>query len=320
MSEKAKQQAEIFRNRLTKRAKHLRRWPTKRGVTCYRLYDRDVPEVPLVVDRYENWLHVAEYERPHEHTPAEHGDWLDLMVRTAAEVMEIPPADVFLKRRDRQRGARQYERQSDEQREVVVSEAGLKFLVNLSDYLDVGLFLDHRVTRSMVGDEAQGKRFLNLFGYTGAFTVHAAAGGAETTTTVDLSKTYLQWAARNLELNDLSNPTHRFLRRDALTFLAESPDEPRYDLAVVDPPTFSNSKSTEDVWDVQRDHARLLNLLFDRMAPGGVVYFSTQLRRFKLSESELSRVQIREISRRTVPEDFRNRRIHRCWRLVLLDD
>jgi 23S rRNA (guanine2445-N2)-methyltransferase / 23S rRNA (guanine2069-N7)-methyltransferase len=317
LSTKAYEQAELFARRLKTRARHLRRWPTKRGITCYRLYDRDVPEIPLVVDRYEEYLHMAEYDRPHDRTPAEHADWLDLMVMTAAETLELPKSNVFLKRRQRQRGLNQYERFSDEGKTIVVCEGGLKFRVNLSDYLDTGLFLDHRITRSMVRDAAPGKRFLNLFGYTGAFTVYAAAGGAETTTTVDLSNTYLEWAQENLRLNGLATVEHRYVRDDAMSFLKRHRPGEAYDLAVVDPPTFSNSKMTDDVWDVQRDHAELLNRLIRLMSPGGAIYFSTNSRRFKLSEEALHGVTVREISRQTVPEDFeRNRRIHRCWRLI----
>ncbi|HXT60792.1 MAG TPA: bifunctional 23S rRNA (guanine(2069)-N(7))-methyltransferase RlmK/23S rRNA (guanine(2445)-N(2))-methyltransferase RlmL, partial [Pirellulales bacterium] len=318
LSAKSREQGELFGRRLTARARHLRRWP-KRGVTCYRLYDRDIPEVPLAVDRYEDCLHIAEYERPHDRSPGEHADWLDLMARTAAKVLEVPPANVFMKRRERQRGTSQYERFAEAGHTLDVDEGGLKFRVNLSDYLDTGLFLDHRITRSMVRDAAAGKRFLNLFGYTGSFTVYAASGEAATTTTVDLSNTYLQWAQDNLHLNGLLSRRHRFVRDDALSFLKFHPPGLAYDLAVVDPPTFSNSKKTDDVWDIQHDHAELLNRLVDLMAPGGVIFFSTNSRRFKLAESELRRLAIREISRQTVPEDFRNQRIHRCWRMTVGD-
>ncbi|MDZ7617975.1 MAG: bifunctional 23S rRNA (guanine(2069)-N(7))-methyltransferase RlmK/23S rRNA (guanine(2445)-N(2))-methyltransferase RlmL, partial [Patescibacteria group bacterium] len=268
---KGMQQAEIFRNRLVKRARHLRRWPQK-GITCYRLYERDEPQVPLVVDRYEDCLHIGEYVRPHDRSPAEHADWLDLMARTAADALEIERSKVFLKRRQRQRGTLQHGRVGDENRLFVVQEGGLKFQVNLSDYVDTGLFLDHRITRSMVRQQSQGKRFLNLFGYTGAFTVYAAAGGAATTVTVDLSQTYLRWARQNLALNGLDGPSHHFVRSDAPDYLNGLPMEPCFDLAVVDPPTFSNSKRTEGLWDVQRDHVTLLNALFPRITPGGVIY------------------------------------------------
>ena len=322
----ARRQAEEFSNRLAKRARHLRRWPTRQGITCYRLYERDVPEVPLVVDRYTavadgteeqtDYLHISEYERPHDRTAAEHADWLDLMVRTAGKVLEVPAENIFIKTRRRQRGASQHERYANEGRTAVVAEGGLRFEVNLSDYVDTGLFLDHRITRSKVRDEAGGKRFLNLFGYTGAFSVYAADGGAASTTIVDLSKTYLAWSRRNMSLNGFDGPQHRFARDDAVDFLNTHRREPSYDLAVVDPPTFSNSKKTDAFWEVQRDHAGLLNRLFGLMSPGGVVYFSTNFRRFKLAEEALRAKSIREISRQTVPEDFRNKRIHRCWRIV----
>ena len=309
-------QAEEFANRLHKLARHLRRWPTKRGVTCYRVYERDIPEIPLVVDRYEDALHIAEFERPHDRTPAEHADWLDLMVRTAAEALDTPRELVFVKHRQRQRGASQYDRFDDRQAIRVVNEGGLKFQVNLSDYLDTGLFLDHRITRSMVREAAAGTRFLNLFGYTGSFTVYAAAGGAAETTTVDLSATYLQWAEENLRLNGLAGPPHRMVRGDSLEYLHSLSGKPVFDLAVVDPPTFSNSKRLDDDWDVQRDHAELLERVMECMRPGGVAYFSTNSRRFKLEEDALAGATVREISKQTVPEDFRNKRIHRCWRIV----
>lgn len=316
VTDKGREQAELFQRRLAKRAHHLRRWPTRRGITCYRLYERDIPEIPLVVDRYEECLHISEYERPHDRTPAQHADWLDLMARTAAETLELPLQNVFLKRRRRQKGAEQHERVAELQKTFVVHEGGLKFEVNLSDYVDSGLFLDHRITRGMVRDEAAGRRVLNLFGYTGAFTVYAAAGQARQTTTVDLSQRYLDWALRNLQLNELAGPAHQGVCSDAMGFLENAALDDPYDLAIVDPPTFSNSKRLEDFWDVQRDHVRLLNSLLPRMTSGGVVYFSTNFRRFKLSEADIEGVAIREISRQTVPEDFRNRRIHRCWRMV----
>jgi 23S rRNA (guanine2445-N2)-methyltransferase / 23S rRNA (guanine2069-N7)-methyltransferase len=315
LSAKAHEQAEIFRARLAKRVRHLRRWP-KQGITCYRLYEQDIPEVPLVVDRYEDCLHIAEFARPTEHTPAEHSDWLDLMLRTASEVMEIPLNNVFLKRRERQRGIAQYERLEAEQRTITAHEGGLLFEVNLSNYLDTGLFLDHRITRGMVRAAAAGKRFLNLFAYTGSFSVYAAAGGAAETVTVDLSNTYLDWARRNMALNGFTGGDHEFVRDDAMHFLESRRGRVAFDLAVVDAPTFSNSKALEDYWDIQRNHSALLNCLAGLMTPGGIIYFSTNFRRFKLAEAELHGLSIREISRQTVPPDFRNRRIHRCWRIT----
>lgn len=313
----ASRQSEEFANRLRKRARHLRRWPIKRGITCYRLYERDIPEVPLVVDRYEDALHIAEFERPHDRTAAQHADWLDHMVRTAGDALETPRELIFVKYRTRQQGDAQYGRFAEQGTTRIVQEGGLKFQVNLSDYLDTGLFLDHRITRSMVRDFAEGKKFLNLFAYTGAFTVYAAAGGAVQTTSVDLSANYLEWAEENLRLNGFAGDSHRLVREDASEFLASLKRDETFDLAVVDPPTFSNSKRLKRDWDVQRDHVELLNRVIEHMSPGGVILFSSNSRRFKLDEQSLADVSIREISRQTVPEDFRNQRIHRCWRMTI---
>jgi 23S rRNA (guanine2445-N2)-methyltransferase / 23S rRNA (guanine2069-N7)-methyltransferase len=309
-------QAEEFANRLRNRARHFRRWPTKRGITCYRLYERDVPDVPLVVDRYEDALHIAEFARPHDRSPAQHADWLDLMARTAAKVLEVPRELVYLKHRDRQRGAEQYQRVDNRQARFVVNEGGLKFIVNLSDYVDTGLFLDHRDTRQMVREAAAGKRFLNLFGYTGSFSVYAAAGAAVATTTVDKSATYVDWARENLQLNGFADANNKTVRSDIRAFLDRLASQDVWDLAVVDPPTFSNTKGMDDDWDVQRDHAELLQRLATHIAPGGAVFFSTNFRRFKLDEAALGPYAIRDITRQTIPEDFRNERIHECWRLV----
>jgi 23S rRNA (guanine2445-N2)-methyltransferase / 23S rRNA (guanine2069-N7)-methyltransferase len=316
LSAKALEQAELFRRRLEKRIHHLRRWPTKQGITCFRLYERDIPEVPLVVDRYEDYVHMAEFERPHERTPAEHADWLDLMQRTAGEICAVPLKNVFLKRYQRQQGDSQCERPGAQPAVATVGEGGLRFEVNLSDYLDVGLFLDQRITRSMVRELAAGKRFLNLFAYTGSFTVYAAAGGAVSTTSVDVSSTYLAWAKRNMALNAFEGVEHQFWQGDAMQYLQSQGQSPRFDLAMLAPPTFSSGRSPDESWDIQRDHAALLNRVLERMTPGGTIFFSTDFRRFKLAEGEIRGASLREISKQTVPPDFRNTRIHRCWRLV----
>jgi 23S rRNA (guanine2445-N2)-methyltransferase / 23S rRNA (guanine2069-N7)-methyltransferase len=313
-----------FEARLSKNARHRRRW-SARGVACYRLYEKDCPDVPLVVDRYERFAHVVELERAHGRTPAQHAEWLDRARAIVARVLEIDPRDVFIKDKPRQRGRSQHERLGSEGRTAIVTESGLRFEVNLSDYVDTGLFLDHRITRGLVREAARGKRFLNLFCYTGAFTVYAAAGGAAATTSVDLSNTYLDWAARNMALNGFTAPgaVHRLVRSDALSFIESHAPGPAYDLAIVDPPTYSRSKRTPEDWDVQEGHIRLLEGLFRLMAPAGVILFSTNSRRFRLDEAGLTAaaggraLTIREISHRTVPPDFRNRRIHRCWRLTL---
>lgn len=286
------------------------------------MYERDCPDVPLIVDIYEERAHVVEYEREHSRTPAQQADWWDRVRAIAGEVLSIAPAFVYTKEKHRQRGLTQHEKKEESGEAFLVQEGGLRFEVNLRDYVDTGLFLDHRLTRKMVMDQAKDKRFLNLFCYTGSFTVYAAAGGAKSTVSVDLSNTYLDWAERNLRHNSLEGQQHTFLRDDVLTFLERHPRPHAghgYDLAVVDPPTFSNSKSTEMDWEVAQTHPVLLRLLVPLMNPGGVIYFSTNYRRFKLDEGVCAELglQVREISRQTVPPEYRNERIHRCWRMVV---
>lgn len=318
---------------LANNARHLRKYPT-RGITCYRVYERDMPDVPVVIDRYEDAVHIAEYEREHSRTPAQQADWLDAVAVRAGDVLGVDRRRVFVKNKHRQRGLTQHERVADERKTFEVNEGGLKFEVNLSDYVDTGLFLDHRLTRDMVRGEASGRRVLNLFCYTGSFTVYAAGGGAMTTTSVDLSNTYLEWAGRNLELNGFEwwgedgretapppRAGNRLVRGDVMDWLRvrrTRGERGTYDLAIVDPPTFSNSKRTDDVFDVQRDHVEMLGLVSELLSPEGVVYFSNNNRRFKLDEAGLVEAGYsgREISRRTVPPEYRNTRIHRCWRLV----
>ncbi len=310
-----------FRRRLSKRFKHLSKWARRQGIEAFRVYDRDIPEIPLAIDWYAGWLHAAEYDRPHERTEIEHEVWLDRMIEAAASELGVPPGRSFLKARRRQRGTSQYEKVAERQAVLTVREGDLAFEVNLSDYLDTGLFLDHRTTRSLVRDEASGKRMLNLFCYTGAFSVYAAAGGARETVSVDLSNTYLDWTRTNLARNGFTDAgRHRTVRDEARAFLLHRArrGEAPFELVVVDPPTFSRSAKSEVPWDVERDHAELLGLVADNLSPGGIVYFSTNFRRFHLATEALEkRYVIREITNRTIPEDFRDRRPHRCWRLVL---
>jgi len=309
-----------FRRRLAKRFKHLSKWARRQGIEAFRVYDRDIPEVPLAIDWYAGWLHAAEYDRPHDRTEIEHEVWLDRMLEAAAAELGVPPDRTFLKARRRQRGGEQYQKVDERQALVTVREGGLAFECNLSDYVDTGLFLDHRTTRSLVRDEAAGKRFLNLFGYTGSFSVYAAAGGAVETTSVDLSNTYLEWTRTNLARNGFKDAgRHRTVRDESRAFLQHRArrQEPPFDLVVVDPPTYSRSARSEVPWDVQQDHAELLELVAANLAVGGVVYFSTNFRRFRLDAERLEpSFSIREITSRTIPEDFRNERIHRAWRLV----
>lgn len=315
MSDRTPEQAEMFRNRLRKRARQLRKWARREGVTCYRLYDRDIPELPFAVDWYDGRLHVAEYSRPHDRDPEAHEAWLDAMMAAAAATFDLPPEAVHQKRRARQRGSDQYDRQAETGRRHIVEEGGHKLLVNLDDYLDTGLFLDHRPARAMVGEAAGGKAVLNLFGYTGAFTVYAAAAGARRTVTVDLSNTYLDWAADNLALNGLTASRHALVRDDALPWMHHAIQRgERYDVIVLDPPTFSNSKKMSDVLDLRRDHPRLLADALALLADDGWLLFSTNARKFRLERRGLPPCRIEDITDRTVPPDFQ-KRPHRAWRL-----
>lgn len=317
VTDKTSEQAELFASRLTKRARHLRRWP-KKGITCYRLYERDIPELPFVVDIYEDHLHIVELERPHDRSIGQHAAWQELMCKTAAKTLNIEISNVHFKAKNRQRKKTQHEKLGEVKSEIIVNEGGLQFIVNLSDYVDTGLFLDHRIAREKVRQESKGKRFLNLFGYTGAFSVYAADGGAMSIAHIDLSNTYVDWAKKNMSINRFHGPNYVFESCDAMEYLEKLPEKPIFDLAVIDPPTFSNSKKTDEVWEVQKQHVKLLTEASKRMSPEGVIYFSTNYRTFKLDTENLPPFKnIRNISNQTVPEDFRNKRIHQCWRIEM---
>lgn len=304
---------EPFFNRLTKNLRHTGRWARKQNITCYRLYDNDMPEFPLAVDVYENIVHVSEYARPHTLTPEEHAAWLAGCMDAISEVTGVSLSLIYMKYRQRQEGLKQYDQFSRIGSEYLVREQGLKFIINPSDYLDTGLFLDHRPMRQMVREAAKGKHVLNLFAYTGSFSVYAAAGGAASTMTIDMSNTYLQWATRNFDLNGFTGPEHRFLQADALRWIREAKYE-KFDLIVLDPPTFSNSKRMNGTLDTQRDHVWMINsLLRDWTAPGARIYFSTNYRKFKLDIEAIHARNIQNISKQTVPQDFRNERIHQSF-------
>lgn len=338
---KTAEQAVMFANRLEKQHKHLRKWARRTGVTCFRLYDKDIPEVPLAVDLYEEdgtgdrYLHIALYERPYEKAEEEEEAWMEAMKAAAADILGIPSERVFTKLRRRQRGEEaQYERVAHSDGKITVCEGESKFLVNLSDYLDTGIFLDHRPARLRVRAESQGKRVLNLFCYTGAFSVHAAAGGASSVTSVDLSKTYLAWAAENLRLNGFdavapgaghSAPAPKdslwpCVHADVKAFLASAKRSgEKWDIIVCDPPTFSNSKRATDTLDINRDWAEMCRNCLAILSPGGTLYFSTNSRSLKFDPDLIGGAAAREdmviadLSAQSVPEDFRNKNIHRMW-------
>ncbi|PVZ13699.1 MULTISPECIES: bifunctional 23S rRNA (guanine(2069)-N(7))-methyltransferase RlmK/23S rRNA (guanine(2445)-N(2))-methyltransferase RlmL [unclassified Pseudomonas] len=305
---------QMFANRLQKNLRQLGKWARREQVECYRVYDADMPEYAVAVDLYRDWVHVQEYAAPKSIAPEKAQARLLDALAAIPPALGVDPRQVVVKRRERQAGSRQYERQGSEGRFMEVSEGGARLLVNLTDYLDTGLFLDHRPMRLRLQQEAAGKRFLNLFCYTGTATVHAAKGGARSSTSVDLSRTYLDWARRNLSLNGFSDK-HRLEQGDVMEWLEGHREA--YELIFIDPPTFSNSKRMEGVFDVQRDHVRLIDLAMARLAEGGVLYFSNNFRKFVLDETLQQRYRVEEITASTRAPDFaRNDKIHRAWRIT----
>lgn len=311
--------AQMLKNRLEKNTKHLRKRLEREEIHCWRAYDQDMPEYAAAIDVYGNakgdiWLHIQEYRAPAE-IPAETArQRLREIVRVAGEVFGVSRDRVALKTRERGKGGSKYGHFDQRGEFIEVEEGGLDFLVNRTDYLDTGLFLDHRLVRARLRELADGRRFLNLFAYTATASVYAAAGGARDTTSVDLSGTYLDWASRNLSLNGFTGTKHRLMQADAMEFLQR--DRDRYSLIYVDPPTFSNSKRAED-FDVQRDHVRLLLACAERLTGDGIIVFSNNFRRFILDRNALEeRFQIEDWSDASIPFDFARRsNIHGCWLL-----
>ena len=389
--DKTAYQAQIFANRLSKNLRALKKWARKNDVTCYRLYDRDIPEVPLAVELYRllpeeiftkfqierllskeaaaisangaeaaayiedalknSWLHIYLYERPYEKDEAEEDEWLDAMADAAAKASGIGGNHVIIKTRKKmqmregQRHRKQYEKRdgADSRREFpgsiqgsvqgIVQEQGQLFQVNLTDYIDTGLFLDHRLLRKEVREASEGKSILNLFCYTGSFSVYAAEGKARRITSVDMSKTYIAWAKKNLELNEF-NPQNEykysFICQDAVKYLEARKAEKdakdgvnRFDIIILDPPTFSNSKDTDTVLDINRNWPELVANALSLLNEGGMLYFSTNSRRLKFDEAKLPtsqdgspRYKAEDISQRTISEDYRNQKIHRVWKIT----
>ncbi|UAW97070.1 bifunctional 23S rRNA (guanine(2069)-N(7))-methyltransferase RlmK/23S rRNA (guanine(2445)-N(2))-methyltransferase RlmL [Halopseudomonas nanhaiensis] len=306
--------AQMFANRLRKNLKLLGKWARQNEISCYRLYDADMPEFSVAIDLYDDWAHVQEYAAPATISEDKAQSRLQDVLAALPDVLGIPADQVVLKQRQRQAGKQQYQRMDRRGQFMEVNEGRVRLLVNLTDYLDTGLFLDHRPLRLRIASEAAGKRFLNLFCYTASASVHAAAGGARRTTSVDLSRTYLDWARRNLSLNGLSD-LHQLVQADVMQWLEE--DRGEYELIFIDPPTFSNSKRLDDIFDVQRDHVHLINLAMARLTQRGVMYFSNNFRRFKLDEGLQRAYQIEDISAQTLDRDFqRNTRIHKTWRIT----
>ncbi|QSX35710.1 bifunctional 23S rRNA (guanine(2069)-N(7))-methyltransferase RlmK/23S rRNA (guanine(2445)-N(2))-methyltransferase RlmL [Shewanella sedimentimangrovi] len=306
--------APAFANRIKKNAKQLDKWAKREGIDSYRLYDADIPEYNVAVDRYLDHLVVQEYAAPAAIPEAVSKRRVTDVLLALPRALGVDPENIILKTRERQKGTSQYQKLDMEKLELVTTEYGCRFKLNLSDYLDTGLFLDHRLTRKLVGEKAKDRDVLNLFAYTGSASVHAAKGGAKSVTTVDMSNTYLNWAKDNFMLNGLVGRQYQFIQADCLQWLAEC--EQKFDLIFIDPPTFSNSKRMEDSFDVQRDHVKLLSALKKLLNPGGEILFSNNKRKFKMDMDAMAAagLQVVNIDDKVLPMDYqRNPQIHNCW-------
>ncbi|WP_210416991.1 bifunctional 23S rRNA (guanine(2069)-N(7))-methyltransferase RlmK/23S rRNA (guanine(2445)-N(2))-methyltransferase RlmL [Brenneria corticis] len=309
--------AEDFANRLRKNLRKLEKWARQQGIECYRLYDADLPDYNVAVDRYGSWVVVQEYAPPKTVDAQKARQRLFDVINATLSVLDIPSNQLILKTRERQKGKSQYEKLAQKGEFLLVTEYNAKLWVNLTDYLDTGLFLDHRVARKTLGEMSQGKDFLNLFAYTGSASVHAGLGGARSTTTVDMSRTYLEWAEKNLRVNGLTGRQHRLIHADCLSWLREANEQ--FDVIFIDPPTFSNSKRMEESFDVQRDHLALMKDLKRLLRRGGTIMFSNNKRGFRMDMPGLAALGLaaREITAATQSADFaRNRQIHNCWLLT----
>lgn len=302
-----------FENRLAKVYKHIGKIARKQNLACFRVYDVDLPEFPFIIDVYKDMIYVAEYKSKHKLSEEDYEIWLNTSMEIIQEVFGVEKDNIFLKLRERQKGEQQYSKLNKEKKELIVDENGLAFIVNLSDYLDTGLFLDHRLTRQKVKEISKGKRVLNLFSYTGSFTVYAASGQAKKITTVDLSRTYINWAKRNLTYNKLYDDSrHEFIQADVLQYL-KTVEPFSYDLIILDPPTFSNSKRMEDILDIQRDHVTIINQCLNILSENGMLIFSTNYRNFILETEKLSSQKIKDITRQTTPFDFEGKLKRKCF-------
>ena len=305
-----------FINRLGKNLKHQLKWAKRQNLVAWRIYDRDIPQFPFAIDVYGEHIHLQEYDTGWLMQPENYQQWLDEVCEAVQFVVGFPKENIHLKQRIRQKGTAQYEKTGTNGNDFIVHENGRAFWVNLDKYLDTGLFLDHRNTRQKIGSIAAGKRFLNLFSYTGSFTVYAATGGAIYSETVDLSNTYLDWAKRNFQLNHMDLNVHQIVRADVFQYLVDAVKQNKqFDLFVLDPPSFSNSKKMLDILDIQRDQAKLIDGAMRLLAQDGILYFSNNLRSFTLDDAIEVRYVVKDISKQSVPDDFRNKKIHQCWEI-----
>jgi 23S rRNA (guanine2445-N2)-methyltransferase / 23S rRNA (guanine2069-N7)-methyltransferase len=316
--------SKMFGNRIAKNLKQLEKWAERESIDCYRIYDADMPEYSFAIDRYteadsrRTWLYVQEYAAPKTIEAEAVQRRRNEALAALPGVTGIPAERIHLRQRRKTARGEQYEKIGETAEFQLVQESGLRFWVNFTDYLDTGLFLDHRITRQRLRAEATRERFLNLFAYTGSATVYAAAGRARETTTVDMSATYLEWAQRNLAVNGFSGSSHEFVQADCIAWLKSAVAERRkFDLVFLDPPTFSNSKRMTDILDVQRDHADLVHRCMALLADGGKLVFSNNAQKFKLDPALAEQYSVQDITRATIPKDYeRNPRIHVCYEIT----
>ncbi len=296
--------------------KHLSKQSKRQNISCYRIYDHDLPEFPFIIELYEDKIYASEYKRKHAMTDEEHEGWLTACRNIMSEVLQIPEQNIFLKLRQKKEGRQgQYQKMDEAGNEFIVHENGLKFIVNLSDYLDTGLFLDHRITRQMVRELSGEKRVLNLFSYTGSFSVYAAAGDASKVVSIDLSKTYLDWAGRNMQINFPDFRNHEVIHADVKQYLKTVPEK-SFDLIVMDPPTVSNSKRMEDILDIQKDHVELINVCMKILDEKGILFFSTNYTKFNIEQEKLLASEIKDITKQTTPFDFAGKLKRQCFRIA----
>ena len=305
--------AQMFANRLLKNLKKIDKWARKNSVEAYRLYDADMPEYAVAIDRYQDWLHVSEYKAPAKIPEEKTRERMMDVLAALPIVTGVSMERIALKERSRQKGKQQYDKFDNKSTDLVITEGQVQLKVNLTEYLDTGLFLDHRPIRQYIADHSKDKRFLNLYAYTGTASVHAARGGAKETVSVDLSNTYLSWARANFELNGFSDRFHHVQQGDCKAWLRANRQQ-SFDLIFMDPPTFSNSKRMKDTLDIQRDHVDLVKQCMAMLNPGGQLIFSNNRRGFKLDPTLDAQFKVKDVTQWSIPEDFaRNKKIHQCW-------
>lgn len=318
MSYPLNESATMLANRLKKNWQHIYKWAKKQNIYCFRIYDKDLPEYACAIDIYiiseVIWAHIQEYQAPKSISPEIASKRLAEIQQATTITLSIPLDNIITKTRQKQKGLQQYEKQASQQTFHITQEQDCYFYINLTDYLDTGLFLDHRITRSIIKELAQDKHFLNLFCYTASVSIYAALGGAKSTTNIDLSNTYLNWAQNNFKLNHIPMQTHQFIQADCLQWLEQC--HHTYQLIFLDPPTFSNSKRMNQTLDIQKDYIFLIEQCMRLLDKNGVLIFSNNFKKFKLDTERLTHFHIEDISKQTIPKDFsKHPNIHHCWKI-----